>query len=196
MAQANALNAPIPFSMANGGTGAALTATLGAMPYSTATTFALTAALTNGQIVIGSTGGNPAPGLIIGGTGITVVNGPNTITISVTDVETNWVTVTGTTQTIVAGTSYFANNAALVTFTLPTTSAVGDEFTVVGQGAGGWKVAQNASQLIRIGSSVSTTGTGGSVASTNQYDSIALVCQVANTTWIQRSSPQGNITVT
>ena len=39
-----------------------------------------------------------------------------------------------------------------------------------------------------------TSGTGGSVASQNQYDNITLQCVVANTTFVVQAS-QGNMTV-
>lgn len=46
-----------------------------------------TGALTNGQILIGSTGNPPAAGTITGGTGITVTNGAGSITIDVDNTE-------------------------------------------------------------------------------------------------------------
>ncbi len=151
--------------------------------------------LTNGQVIVGSTGATPVAATITGGTGITVTNGAGTITIASNQIDPVWNVVSGTTQTMVINNGYIANNASLVTLTLPSTAAVGSEVNVVGLGAGGWKIAQNASQLIHLGDAVTTTGTGGSLASTNQYDAIHLVCVVANTTWTCVNGPQGNITV-
>lgn len=105
-----------------------------------------------------------------------------------------WNTVSGTSQTAAINNGYITNNAGLVTVTLPSTAAVGSIVEVGGQGAGGWKVAQAASVLINFGSSVTTTGTGGSLASTNQFDAIRLLCITANTGWLVLSSI-GNITV-
>lgn len=105
-----------------------------------------------------------------------------------------WTEVTGTTQTLAANNRYAANNAAQVTLTLPTTAALGDQIEVVGKGAGGWRVAQNASQQIRFGDLSSTLGISGRLDSTNQYDSICLVCITANTEWSVIRS-QGNIDV-
>lgn len=102
--------------------------------------------------------------------------------------------ITGTTQAAAVNNDYVANNASLVTVTLPATAAVGDKIKLGGLGAGGWLLAQNASQLVNFGSSVTTTGTGGSLASTNRYDYIAIKCVVANTTWVVEFC-QGNITV-
>lgn len=102
--------------------------------------------------------------------------------------------VTGTSQTAVINKRYVANNAALVTVTLPTTAALGDTVEIVGKGAGGWKVAQNASQLINFGASTTTTGTGGSIASNHRRDCVTLVCVTANTDW-QVVNSVGTITI-
>lgn len=124
----------------------------------------------------------PGTGLSISGT-----------TINATVGGLTWSEVTGTTQAASVNNAYIVNNAGLVTVTIPDTAALGDTLKIVGKGAGGWKIAQNASENIRFGNAVTTTGTGGSLASTNQYDCIELVCTVANTTWTVTSSI-GNIT--
>jgi hypothetical protein len=105
-----------------------------------------------------------------------------------------WNNVTGTTQVAAINNGYIANNASLVTVTLPSTAGVGSVVEIAGSGAGGWKLAQNASQLVNFGTSVTTTGTGGSLASVNRYDAVRLICIVTNTTWSVISS-QGNVTV-
>ncbi len=95
--------------------------------------------------------------------------------------------INGTSQQVVGGASYIPNNAALVTITLPTTSTVGQRLTIVGNGAGGWRVAQNAGQQINKSGATpafTTVGTGGSLSSSNRYDTIHMVCTVANTTWV------------
>ncbi len=100
-----------------------------------------------------------------------------------------WSVITGTTQACAVNNAYYANNAAQVVFTLPSTAAVGDKVLIRGMGAGGWKLAQNASQLIIFTSggvasyNQTTTGTGGFVASNDSEDYIEVVCSVANTTW-------------
>ena len=91
---------------------------------------------------------------------------------------------------------YIANNAALVTATLPSTSAVGDLVWIVGKGAGGWQIAQNAGQTIHFGNQDTTMGAGGHLDSTNQYDTIQLLCTAANTDWTCTGISQGNISVT
>jgi len=86
--------------------------------------------------------------------------------------------------TMVAFNQYFINNgASLVTLTLPTSAAVGDTFYIIGQSSGGWKVAQNASQVIHFDGTATTTGTGGSLQTTAQYQNITIKCIIANTTF-------------
>lgn len=149
---------------------------------------------TNGQIPIGSTGADPVLATITAGSGVTVTNGAGTITIASTGGGLAWVDVTGTTQAMAVNTGYTANNASLVTLTLPSTAAYGSILAVVGKGAGGWKIAQNAGQTIHFGFVNTTTGTGGSLASTNQYDVVYLVCSTASTDFVVTNSI-GNITV-
>ena len=152
------------------------------------------AAMTNGQLIIGNTGGTPTAATLTAGSGIAIANSTGSITISTTDVAASWTVVTGTSASMVVNAGYISNNAGLVTLTLPATAAVGSIIQVQGLGAGGWQIAQNASQLIHIGSAVTTTGTGGYLASTNAFDSITLLCVVANTTFTVLGGPQGNIT--
>ncbi|MGL5263351.1 MAG: hypothetical protein ACRDAI_02065 [Candidatus Rhabdochlamydia sp.] len=215
-----------PLTVANGGTGnTTLTANSLLLGNGSSATTSV-AVGTNGQLLIGATGAAPAfstltlaggltqtagansltltaPAITITGTGITVTGSPvslgGTVTLTVPAGGINWVNVTTTTQTISTNTGYIANNAAQVVFTLPATANVGDTFYVTGNGTAGtagWKVAQNAGQQIYFGSTTTTTGTGGSLTSTNQLDSIRAVCVVsgASTIWNIITS-MGNITI-
>ena len=92
-----------------------------------------------------------------------------------------WAEVTGTSQSASINSGYIANNASLVTITLPTTAPVGSVLQVVGSGAGGWKVAQNSGQSIVYGDVSSTVGTSGYIASVYHRDCIELICTVENT---------------
>lgn len=102
--------------------------------------------------------------------------------------------VTTTSDNLTVNSIAITNNGALVTLTLPTTAAIGKRILIRGLGAGGWKIAQNASQIIHLGSSATTTGAGGSLASTNRYDCVELTCVVANTEFVC-SGVQGILTV-
>lgn len=136
------------------------------------------------------TGSSAAPSEITLGTGLSFSGSVLNSTGSFAPMPT--VVVTGTSQAAATNTAYVTNNSGLCTVTIPSTIAVGDELRVIGLGAGGWKIAQNASQLINFGNQVTTTGTGGSLASSNQYDTIHLKCTVANTTY-SVVAVQGNI---
>lgn len=105
-----------------------------------------------------------------------------------------WNEVTGTSQTASVDNGYIANNASLVTITLPTTAAVGSVVRVAGSGVGGWRVAQNTGEKIYFGDNSTTSGTGGYLEFTQQFDAVELLCIVADTEWTVISS-QGNITV-
>lgn len=131
---------------------------------------------------------------ITAGTGISVTPGANTITIAATASGFTWTEVTGTSQAMAVNNGYILNNVGLVTATLPATAAVGDVVRIAGKGAGGWLLAQNASQTIFFGSSTTTPGVGGSLASTNRRDCIELICVTANNDW-DVLSVQGNLTV-
>lgn len=103
-----------------------------------------------------------------------------------------WNDQTTTPQTLAVQNGYIADNAGLVTFNMPATVALGSVIRIAGKGAGGWLVQMNTGQVANMGSS--PTSSAGSLASTNRYDSIELLCVTANTTFVVISS-MGNITV-
>ncbi len=80
------------------------------------------------------------------GSGLTNVNG-----------TMPWQQVSGLSQQAQKNTGYLANNAAQVTITLPDSTVLGfgDIVRVSGIGVGGWKIAQNAGQLI-IGTNINS----------------------------------------
>lgn len=106
----------------------------------------------------------------------------------------SWSVITAD-QNAVVNTGYICNKAGLLTLTLPTTAAVGSIIRVTGiNTALGWKIAQNSGQTIYFGSSATTTGATGSLASAAIRDTVEIVCVVANNDWNVLSSI-GNITV-
>ena len=107
-----------------------------------------------------------------------------------------WNEVTLGAANMAANNGYVSNNAGLVTLTLPALAAFGTVIRVAGKGAGGWLIAQNAGQNIQVGNVSSTIGAGGSVASTNQFDAIELLCTTANTTWTAINNPVGALNIT
>lgn len=136
--------------------------------------------LTNGQLIIGSTGATPVAANLIGTNGIGITNGAGAITIAAnppTDANSSSITMT-------AGGYYLCDNGSnLITFTLPSSPVAGDFYTIVGASSGGWTVAQNASQLIQLpGGGVTTTGVSGSLSSNSQYDCVVIMfTEIANT---------------
>lgn len=244
MATNNAINSPLPTTLANGGTQAVLTASNGGIFYSTASAGAILAGtatasqillsgssttpawstatypatttvnqilysssanvisglatansgtfvtngsgvpsiqtLTAGQILIGTTASAPSAATLTAGTGISITSGSGSITIASTALTSNWVNQT-TSTTMANNTSYLANSGSLVTLTLPAVVPQGTEFAVAGVGAGGWRISQAAGQQINFGNVATTSGTGGFLASSNQFDVVFLVCSTANT---------------
>jgi len=152
-------------------------------------------ALTNGQLAIGSTGADPSAAALTAGTGVSITNGAGSITINAAGGGLTWTVVTGTTQAMAVNNGYIANNAGVVTATLPATSAVGDVVAITGiNNATGWKIAQNAGNTIFFGAATTTPGAGGSLQSAATRDAVQLVCTSANANW-QVLSSIGNITV-
>jgi len=101
----------------------------------------------------------------------------------------------------IINTGFVANDTSIITVRLPTTAPVGSTMRVAGSGSGGWQVTQNAGEQIIwnsggvVGTNCTTVGTGGYLASTDQYDAVELVCIVADTVWSVISS-KGNISIT
>ena len=148
----------------------------------------------NGQTFIGSTGVNPVAATLTAGTGISVTNGAGSITIASSG-SAGWVDQTTASVTMAVNTGYTSDDgASLVTFTLPATSSIGDFVEINGKGSGLFTIAQASGQIIHFGNLASTSGAGGSVSSTLQFDCIRLRCITANTTWSVVSSV-GNFTV-
>lgn len=94
-----------------------------------------------------------------------------------------WLEVTGTSVNMSKDKGYIANNASLVTLTLPAIADIGSVVSVSGKGSGGWRIAQNAGQSIYYGNTTSTTGVGGYLESTHERDTVELLCVTANTEW-------------
>lgn len=129
------------------------------------------------------------------GAGITISQSGANITISAVAQLFQFNTITTTSATMVVNQGFIANNASLVTLTLPAVSAVGNTIRVMGQGAGGWRIIYGGGQQIIVGNISSTIGTG-NVSSTQQRDGIELVCVSANTIWQTCVSPQGVLSIT
>ena len=144
--------------------------------------------MTNGQLFIGNTGNPATAATLTAGPGIGITNGVGSITITATGAGFTWTDVTGATQALSVENGYFADRATLITFTLPATANLGDTIRIIGKGAGLYTIAQNAGQSINFVSVTTTVGASGSLTSTEQFDSIELICSVVNTTFTVASS--------
>jgi hypothetical protein len=93
-------------------------------------------------------------------------------------------------QAAISNQSYVIGAAAgaLVSLSLPATAAVGSYIKIFNMSANLWEITQGAGQQIHFLSSSTTVGVTGSLQSTAQYDAIDIVCVVANTTWLVKTS--------
>lgn len=155
---------------------------------------------TDGILYICTTAGTASTAIwsksitLTGGSGVTITQNGNIIQVSASSSGLTWNNITGTSATMMTNNGYQSNNGGLVTLTLPSAASFGDELFISGYGAGGWTIAQNAGQKLIIGDASTTVGVGGSLSSTNQYDSIQFRCAIANTTWVAVNGPQGCLT--
>lgn len=141
---------------------------------------------TNGQVLIGSTGADPAFGTITTATGLAFTTGAASLAINVATGGFAVVDQTTSSATLAVQTMYITDNGAtLVTYTLPATAPQGSVIKIIGSSAGGWRVAQNANQRIRLTASSTTVGVAGSLSSANANDCIEMVASTggASTVW-------------
>ncbi len=99
-----------------------------------------------------------------------------------------WVDISTNTQPLAPNVGYVTDNASLVTYTLPVTAAFGTIIEITGGVTGAatapWTIAQNAGQSINFGTSSTTVGVTGSLSANFQYDSVRILCIVADTTFV------------
>lgn len=150
-------------------------------------------AMTNGQIILGSTGATPTAATLTAGTGISITNGAGSVTVASTGLgSVVWNDVSGTTQSAAVNQGYIISNASQTTVSIPATAAEGSVFSVAGKGAAGWILQMNTGQTCHFGNAA--TSSAGSLTSTNQWDAVTILCVTANTTFSVISSI-GNLTV-
>lgn len=105
-----------------------------------------------------------------------------------------WSTISAN-QTLAVNNGYICvSPGGALSLALPATSSLGDIIEITLDGATSFTITQSAGQQIRIGNQTTTAGVGGSIASTNQGDTIRMVCQTANLKWNVLSTI-GNLTV-
>jgi hypothetical protein len=94
-----------------------------------------------------------------------------------------WYNIDNAYAALQVNSGYVINRPSLVMLSLPTESNFGDQITILNIGSGGFQLAQNNGQNIQLGIRVTTTGSGGYVASTAIGDSIGLICVIPNSMW-------------
>lgn len=179
-----AYNGPLPQVINAGGTASSSFNTTGVVISGASGTTALTAVtLTDGQLAIGSSAGNPAAATLTAGTGISIINGHNTITIASTGSPRAW-TDEGTSFSAVSGNGYFIT--ANATATLPASPSQGNVIAfAVDAAATTLTITANTGQVIRIGAAVSATA--GTAANNARGDSVTLVFRSSDSAWIATS---------
>lgn len=83
---------------------------------------------------------------------------------------------------------YYITSGGALTFTLPTTAAVGTKVEIAGFGSTSWQILQGSGQSIWWNNQQTTVGVTGSITSGTAKDWIELICVVANTTWVAKGS--------
>jgi hypothetical protein len=136
-----------------------------------------TIALTDGQLLIGSTGASPVAASITAGSNITVTPGAGTLTIAASVTDVVWQSVSGS-NILVVNTGNIMDLGGLSTQTLPASPSLGDIIEIVNATvAVGVRISQNnANQRIRFGASTTTNGIGGYLESTQVGDTLKMVC--------------------
>ncbi len=193
MATNNIINSPIPTSVAKGGTG--LTSlTDHAIQIGAGTSSPTQIVLGAGQVLIGTTASDPVAANLTAGSNVTINSTSGSIQINATaNVSFSWASIAGTSQNAAVNTGYFPNNAGVVSITLPSSPTAGDIIKVMGFGAGGWSLIAQPGITIKLGAQ--TTSSGGSISSTNNWDSITVVASPISSIWLV-DGWVGNLTFT
>jgi hypothetical protein len=188
----NSINSNIPIEITLGGTGLITITDHSVMVGSGTGAITPIAVGTDGQVLLGSSAADPVFATLTstGGT-ITFTPGAGTLNLEAAVDLTPWNEAVDATLALLVNEGYVMNRATAITATLPATAAFGSVIKIVGKGAGLTIIAQNAGQTIFFGTASTTPGVGGTLTATSQYDCVELVCIVADTSFVVRSS-QGN----
>jgi len=139
---------------------------------------------TNGQVLIGSTGANPAFATLtsFGGT-ITFIVGANSLNLESTSGVFTWTDTSGTFSAL-KNNGYFITGTA--TANLPAVPSQGNEIKfIVDHASQALTIQSSGTQVIRFGNSVSSAA--GTFVSTARGDSVTLVYRASDTAWIAES---------
>jgi hypothetical protein len=104
-----------------------------------------------------------------------------------------WSVSSSTTISAAVPLGYITTASSLATVILPTSFGTGAQIGITGLGSGGWKLEAGTGTTIQYGTQA--TSSGGSLSSTNQYDTIVVMGIVANTTWAVLRVTSSGLTV-
>lgn len=125
----------------------------------------------------------------------TLVDTLNTTLEEIEFITVPYYPLTDEAQQAIPNTGYIPGSSSLTVVTLPTQADVGAKVAVQGQGSGGWVLQANSGQTIHLSGSATTDG--GSLASSNQYDTVLVVCIEKDTTWsVSWYCSSGNLVIT
>lgn len=166
----------ILYSSANNIVAGLATANQGVLTTGATGTPVITALATNGQLIIGSTAGVPAAATLSAGTGITITNGSNSITIAASGTSTlNYTSVNhaASPYTVVAADDFLGVNstAGVVSILLPNAPSSGRVYEI--KDSNGQAVTNNIT-VTTVGGAVTIDGATSYVMKTN-YQSIQVI---------------------
>jgi hypothetical protein len=173
----------ILYSSANNIIGGLASANQGVLTTGTTGIPVITSLATNGQLIIGSTAGAPAAATLTAGTGISITNASNSITIAATGSEMVW-TDEAVSFNAAAGNGYFVTAGSVVA-TLPGAPTQGQVISFAVDTASSFEILANTGQVIRIGAAVSASA--GNAVNNARGDSVTLIYRSSDTAWIATS---------
>lgn len=164
-------------SSANTVTGLA-TANNGVLTTSAAGVPQVTQLSSNGSLLIGSGSGAPISATLTAGSGISITNGANSITITATGAGFPWTDTSGT-VTASANNGYFITGTT--TSTLPSSPSQGDVVKYIVDTTNILTITASPGQKIRMANNLSAlAGTG---VNTQRGDAVELIFRSSGSTW-------------
>jgi hypothetical protein len=175
--------------IANGGTGTTSLTSNGILLGNGTNAITATSALTNGQLLIGSTNNSPSPATLTAGTGVSITNGSGTISIATSqDVGTggspsfNGLTVSGLTDGFVKSTSGVLSGGHTIDISAITTGTL-----AVGNGGTGLATLTAGSLYLGNGTTALEALTGSTAGDYVKWDA-------GNTKWVRASLASDAVT--
>jgi trimeric autotransporter adhesin len=178
------------FSSAANTIGGLATANSAALVTTSAGVPVFSGTMTNGQIIIGSTGATPVAGTLTAGAGISITNTAGGIAVAATGAGFTWSDNSGT-FTPVKENGYFITGTS--TANLPASPSEGDTIAFAIDTASLLTIQANTGQTLRFADKLSASG--GTAVNTLQGDTCELVFRSATSVWFCLSFEGGwNVT--